>query len=136
MQKNLAYLKDYLKAVEEKGKDIRKEVGVKLARWKKPPVGMVKINCDASVKRNGFIGVGYIIRNSAGDIIGSGFNRLQGDFDVATAEAMAIRSAMTFGLEHGVEACIVENDCEIVINRLAGCETVTATILCYLIAWN
>lgn len=34
------------------------------SRWKKPPVSVVKLNCDALIKGNGFVGIGFVLCDS------------------------------------------------------------------------
>lgn len=43
--------------------------------WIKQQVRLCKINCDASLKENSSIGVGFIIRNSVSEIIGPDVDR-------------------------------------------------------------
>lgn len=42
-----------------------------MKKWQKPPLGVVKVNNDASVRGNGFIGVGITIRDNNGLILGT-----------------------------------------------------------------
>lgn len=52
----------------------------------KPPMPMpmdkVKVNCDASVRGNGFVGIGFIIRDSAGLTRGAGVEKIYGNMSV------------------------------------------------------
>lgn len=38
-------------------------------RWQKPPVSVVKVNYDAFVRRNGFVGIGFVIRDNRGKVL-------------------------------------------------------------------
>lgn len=71
-----------------------------------PPNLVVKINCDASVNDSGFVGIGFVIRDSLGER--AGVDRIQGDIGVDCAEASAVRSAL----------CFVKN---YMFNRLIDC---------------
>lgn len=79
----------------------------------------IQINCDASVKGNGFIGVGFVVRNSLGlswrlVLIGFKVILLGGG-----VETIAIRSAMKFAKECGFQKFLVKSDCSNVMRRLS-----------------
>lgn len=72
---------------------------------------MVKISCDASVCKNGFVGLGFIIRDFNSALVGAGMDRVTGNVGVLNEEALAIRLALKYGRELGLDHCIVESDC-------------------------
>lgn len=78
--------------------------------WKKPPPTALKVNCDASVKSNDFVGIGFVIRDSVGKVFGASIDRVLGDVSVDCAEALAIRSALRFAKECMLEILILESD--------------------------
>lgn len=97
--------------------------------WVRPEFGTFKVNCDASVRRNGFVGVGFIVRDDQGGVIGSGVNRFQRNFSVDCAETIAVRSAMLYARSLGPEDIIVENDSSIVIEGLRWGRSMPTTML-------
>lgn len=70
----------------------------------------MKINCDASVRGKGFIGIDFVIRNNDGKVTGAGVNRIQGNMDVDSAEAFAVRSALRLSRDFAFSKVIVESD--------------------------
>lgn len=38
-------------------------------KWECPPRGLFKLNCDATVRDNEFVGVGFFIRDNHGQVI-------------------------------------------------------------------
>lgn len=55
------------------GETLGKQVGTKAStRWVRPPQGVVKVNCDASIKNNRLIGIDFIIRDANKGVILSG----------------------------------------------------------------
>lgn len=87
-------------------------------RWTRPPMGVLKVNCDAAVKRKGFVGVGFIVRDWQGNVIGLGLDRIMGNVGVLCAEALAVRGGLMFALEGHVDRLIVESDCKRIIDML------------------
>jgi len=76
--------------------------------WSPPPVGVMKINCDAAWK-NSKAAFGCIIRDHEGSVLecfGARFSALS----VQMAEAIAIREACIFCLKAGISNVIIEND--------------------------
>lgn len=45
-------------------------------KWCKPPLNSMKVNCDASVRDNGFVGIGFVVHNSLGDVFGAGIDHV------------------------------------------------------------
>lgn len=68
------------------------------------PLGTVKVSSDASIRRNGFIGIGFVIRDNSGSI-----DRICGNFNVEYAEALAIRSSLSFFRECGFKNISAES---------------------------
>lgn len=117
MLNSLALRKDFITT-----KDMESKVGEKRlpgdgTQWIKPRRGMVKI-CDASVCGNGFVGLGCVIRDSNGQVIGAAVDRVNGNMGVEPAECLAIRMALKHGRDLGVVDCIVESDCLVVVSKL------------------
>lgn len=48
--------------------------------WKPPPDGIVKVNCDASLSAQGWIGLRVVARDSNGDVVFVGSRRTRGEW--------------------------------------------------------
>lgn len=79
--------------------------------WSKPPVSVVKANCDASVKGNNFVGIGFVFRDDKGRVLGAGADRILGNLAMDYAEALAVRGAHKFAKDFWFPKLIVESDC-------------------------
>lgn len=64
-------------------------------RWKKPPLGFVKINCDAAVTDES-CGMGVIARDDAGKVLFVGARKVQIGSTPLIAEAEAVAWALEF----------------------------------------
>ena len=63
--------------------------------WIPPPPGMVKINVDAAVARDGAYGaIGVVCRDATGSFLGASSQWVEGVADPATLEAMAGAEAL------------------------------------------
>ncbi|XP_034198244.1 uncharacterized protein LOC117613780, partial [Prunus dulcis] len=92
--------------------------------WHKPPVGMVKINCDpAWMAPSKLGGVGWVLRDNFGILIGaSGKGRLH-DSSALMVEALAIRAALIVCYRMHFWDVVVESDAQRCIVTLNGeCE--------------
>lgn len=59
--------------------------------------GMLKLNCDAGVVRDGVMGSGTVIRNSAGEMDVTIVHQKEVSWDTDIAEAMVIWFGMKIG---------------------------------------
>ncbi|KAL5831206.1 hypothetical protein ACOSQ4_016560 [Xanthoceras sorbifolium] len=92
---------------------------VDLARWCPPSAGTLKLNSDASVHvDSNFIGIGFVIRNSAGLVVGAGALPLLANLSPLLAEATAILYGIRFVRDFGLAPVHVESDSLGVINSL------------------
>jgi len=65
-------------------------------KWKKPEAGLVKANCDVSLKVKGKWGVGSIVRNEQGLIMAAATWESNGSTNVLEAEAFGMLKTMRF----------------------------------------
>ncbi|CAN6716714.1 unnamed protein product [Malus baccata var. baccata] len=104
-----------------------------LVRWKRPPYGVLKINCDGAwcgKTRKG--GYGWVLRDFAGLLqTASGERGLFFNTD-AMAEAAAIRVALLVCIELGCEEVEVESDSQVIIQMLNGEYVIDATLECFI----
>ena len=94
-------------------------VGAKAARWTPSLSPRLKINFGgATLKELGYTGIGVVVQNSTGAIIGALSQQIKMPSSVAIVELLACRKAMFFAKELGVVHCIVEGDAEVIIKAL------------------
>lgn len=80
-------------------------------RWKKPPVGWVKLNVDATFNRETkSMGLGCVLRDAEGNFVSARSLQWKGLFLVKEAEALGIRDALSWVKGMGFEAIVVEMD--------------------------
>ena len=65
-------------------------------------------------------GIGVVVRNDRGQVMGSLAEKIEMPPTVEVLEAMAARRAMIFMEELGLRKAVVEGDSEIVFKALAG----------------
>jgi hypothetical protein len=68
-------------------------------RWTKPRTGLIKINCDANLQRDGIWGLGAAYRDDEGQILAAATWQTLGFNDPVTAEAMDIYNAMHVAID-------------------------------------
>ncbi|XP_073137676.1 uncharacterized protein [Henckelia pumila] len=87
--------------------------------WHKPPRNILKCNVDAAILPNPpHVGVDSILRDHHGIVIASSQGRIHGLQDPATAEALAIREALSWLKNFNFFSIIVESDSLVVIDAL------------------
>lgn len=88
--------------------------------WQRPEPGIIKINVDAAwCHRSKKGGIGVIVRNETGAVIGDA-NRILTGQGIEELEAEAIRIGMHIAKEMGWNRIIVESDSKTVINQIQG----------------
>lgn len=70
----------------------------------------MKVNNDACIRRNDFIGVGFAISDNSSSILRIGVDRIYGNFEVDCAEALPIQSSLSFSRECDFKNILVESD--------------------------
>ncbi|PON87267.1 Ribonuclease H-like domain containing protein [Trema orientale] len=100
---------------DSKGSDVYD----KNEKWHPPELGVLKLNVDAAVNLGeGTIGVGAVIRDYKGDVMGAMAKRIKGSFDPYIAECFAIREGLAFAKESFLHVRMVETDSLRVVNAL------------------
>lgn len=87
--------------------------------WITPPVGVVKLNVDASLATEGWIGMGVVARNHEGRVLVAATRRVRAWWPVEVAEGRALVMALKLARQYGYTDVIMESDCEVLINRLS-----------------
>ena len=90
-----------------------------MTRWRKPRFGVLKINIDAAwCKASLRTGVGWVCRDFAGVLHAAGGSGGGLCHSAATAEAWAIREALSACEDHGFDNVIIESDAKSIIQML------------------
>jgi hypothetical protein len=82
-----------------------------IPKWIPPPDGWLMINVDAATfKQPPQMGVGIVVRDHRGDFIAACCQLIQRFDDPELDEAIAVRRAVSFTLEHDVQQVIIASD--------------------------
>lgn len=102
-------------------------------RWKMPPFGVMKINCDGP--RCGTTckgGYGWVLRDFAGLLQAAGGEGGVFFNSAAMAEAAAIRAALRVCIELGCVDVELESDSQVIIRMITGEYVIDAMLDCFL----
>ncbi|XP_030968482.1 uncharacterized protein LOC115988978 [Quercus lobata] len=98
-------------------------------RWTPPEQGVYKANYDgAYFVEEEKAGIGVVIRNELGQVMGSLAEKIEMPSTVEVLEALAARRAMIFMEELGLRQAIFEGDSELVVKALVGDVSVRSSI--------
>ncbi|XP_021737847.1 uncharacterized protein LOC110704374 [Chenopodium quinoa] len=86
--------------------------------WKAQPEGIVKLNCDASLCDEGWVGMGVIARDWKGDTLFAAARRVRAHWSPIIAEGKAVALAIKLAKRLGLKEVIIESDSQVIINRL------------------
>jgi ribonuclease HI len=88
-------------------------------RWKKPSVGVVKLNWDAAVdERTGNVGLGVIARDYEGRVLAMHGSFCKHIYNPTTAETLAAWKAVDLGVHLGVIFLEMEGDAKEVVQGI------------------
>ncbi|KAG8488392.1 hypothetical protein CXB51_016552 [Gossypium anomalum] len=85
--------------------------------WLKPPHDIVKINFDAVVSPKN-IGVGMIVRDSDGFVLGGGGSVTDAKMTAAWAKFKALEESIKFAKALNIQKVYIETDCVSLVNRI------------------
>jgi hypothetical protein len=86
-------------------------VAPRTERWKRPPEGILKLNCDASfIPGEGCGGWGFFIRDSDGDVVLAGCGRVDHLMNAMQAETVACLQGVQVASNLGIGHLILETD--------------------------
>ncbi|KAL5543309.1 hypothetical protein UlMin_007093 [Ulmus minor] len=103
------HLADFLEANCKKEESSKKEVATP---WQAPKVGEVKINSDAAwCRKQKKFGLGSVIRDHTGKVLGSVATPISSSVSVAVAESWALERGALLAKQLRFTAVILESDC-------------------------
>ncbi|KAK2661981.1 hypothetical protein Ddye_000555 [Dipteronia dyeriana] len=99
------------------------------ARWRPPTKPMYKINTDASIQtQSNCIGVGIVIHDRSGWVMGSSAQRIQACFTPQIAKAIAILRGVDFARDMGLLPDVVESDALGVVKHINDGTIISADV--------
>ena len=79
--------------------------------WKKPPMGVYKINVDGATSERGRkSSIGVIIRDFKGEAAAGLCRLLPGNFSVLETETLAVEAGILLAKDLGLQQIIIESD--------------------------
>ncbi|KAL2893419.1 Nck-associated protein 1-like [Bienertia sinuspersici] len=116
--------------VEEFGEHNNKIYGAAIVRepqssnkWRAPPAGVVKLNADASLATNGWVGLGVVARGNDGSVLFTATRRVRAWWPPQIAEGRAILIAVKLVRKYGLTNVILQSDCQHLIHQHAKAAT-------------
>ncbi|KAE8801695.1 hypothetical protein D1007_22731 [Hordeum vulgare] len=88
-------------------------------QWERPETEVLKINTDGAFSENPRRGGwGFVIRDSAGVVAGSGAGKMEFPMDAAHTEAEACIQGLTAAMNWGMTRVVVETDSKVLVDAL------------------
>lgn len=76
-------------------------------KWLPPPTSVIKINCDAALAGDGWVGLGAVARNEKGEVLFAAVRRARGYWDVSVAECKVVAMGVRLARKHKLANVIV-----------------------------
>ncbi|KAK1646654.1 hypothetical protein QYE76_064459 [Lolium multiflorum] len=87
--------------------------------WSPPMEGKLMINVDAALfKTSQSMGMGFLVRGHSGDCMLARCDKISNVTSPEMAEALAVRGALSFAKEEGLDNFICASDCLSVVQRI------------------
>ena len=97
------------------------KINQSLQRWSLPPPNWYKVNVDGAVfKEQGSIGVGVVIRNAQGEVMGVMSKEISRPLGAIKARAKAMEVGILFAWDLGLKNIVAEGDSLAVVQALKG----------------
>ncbi|XP_021739813.1 uncharacterized protein LOC110706197 isoform X1 [Chenopodium quinoa] len=90
-----------------------------LKKWVLPHEGTNKLNCDASLNVEGWVGLGVVARDWQGEVLFTASRRTRAYCPPVMAESKAAPMAVRFAKRFGLKDVILEANCQVLISRLS-----------------
>ncbi|XP_021715186.1 uncharacterized protein LOC110683148 [Chenopodium quinoa] len=86
--------------------------------WQAPPDGVIKLNCDASLCTEGWVGLGVVARNSSGEVLLAACRRSRAFWPPIIAECKAVLMAVRLAKRYEFKDIVIESDSQVLVGRL------------------
>ena len=104
-------IKIYVGEMGDPPQTLQKAHVQRVQRWARPPEGHLKLNCDASfIPERKCGGWGFLTRDSDGDVVLSGWGRVNHLLNAFQAEAIACLQGVQAACNLGIGRLILETD--------------------------
>ena len=104
-------LREWQHAKDGQSRQIQRRIRSNEATWLRPEIGWLKCNIDAVIfQQEGFMGYGWVLRDDEGVVIAAKNGVMNGLVDLAMAEAMSCREALSWLKSLNISKVIVESD--------------------------
>lgn len=84
-------------------------------KWQTPPTGWFKINVDATIFPDGWVGLGCVVRDSYGRFLRAKCGRIEGRWQPREAEALGMKEALSWSKQLSLDHCIFESDSKVLV---------------------
>lgn len=115
----LSLLTEWRKARATEGQVVRR-AAAGLQVQCKPPIGWKKINVDAAIFTEGYVGFGGVIRDDEGQFVRGRCGRIDGHWKPSEADALNLKGALSWTRDLGIDYCIFESDSQQLVEAYNG----------------
>ncbi|XP_021736508.1 uncharacterized protein LOC110703056 [Chenopodium quinoa] len=88
-------------------------------KWIPPPAGIIKLNSNASLCDEGWVGLGVVARDHDGKVLFAAARRIRAWWPPEIAEGKTLLLAVRLARRYGCDNVILESDSQVLINRLS-----------------
>ncbi|CAN0917580.1 hypothetical protein LINGRAHAP2_LOCUS30379 [Linum grandiflorum] len=98
----------------------REQVNNRDRQWKKPSIGVLKLNTDAGFNQRGETGIGCVFQDWNGEFVFVVASTEATRWPIRVAEGRAILFGLRIAIEQGLTPLIVESDCKSLVDLLSN----------------
>lgn len=88
------------------------------SKWQKPKEGYIKVNVDARISTEGWLGLGMVARDTLSLIRAAGVKRIQTSVSPIVGEALSISFGLQIAIQMGWQEVELESDCLLLIHLI------------------